>query len=182
MTNEILLIIDLYHCFLFLTVFLKKWCIIVLNLFLKNTISQYCFREKRSAEHALLDIINQTETNMGAELYSCGIFIDLRKPFDPVEHQILLSKLHHYGVQGITNRWFGSNNTSKKETILSGVPQGSVLGPLIFFIYINDISNSADQLKFYLFADDTHMLCMLTEILSHLKPWLKLSFLTSMTN
>ena len=98
-------------------------------------------------------------------------------------------------MQGITNRWFssyllgrqqttqiGSNNSSKKETILSGVPQGSVLGPLIFFIYINDISNSADQLKFYLFADDTHMLCMLTEILSHLKPWLKLSFLTSMTD
>ena len=62
--------------------------------------SQYGFREKRSTKHALLDIINQIETNMGAELYSRGIFIDLRKAFD---HQILLSKLHHYGMRGITN-------------------------------------------------------------------------------
>ena len=70
--------------------------------------SQYGFREKRSTEHALLDIINQIETNMGAELYSCGIFIDLRKAFDTVDHQILLSKLLHYGVRGIINRWFSS--------------------------------------------------------------------------
>ena len=58
--------------------------------------SQCGFREKRSTEHALLDMINQIESNMGAELYSCGIFIDLRKTFDTVDHQILLSKLHHY--------------------------------------------------------------------------------------
>ena len=72
-------------------------------------------------------------------------------------------------MRGIINDWFssyllgrqqttqiGAKNTSKKETILSGVPRGSVLGPLLFMIYINDITDSADQLKFYLFADDTH--------------------------
>ena len=82
-----------------------------------------------------------------------------------------MQKLDHYGVRGVTNNWFasyllgrqqttqiGAKNISKEEVILSGVPQGSVLGPLLFFLFINDISNSSDQLRFYLFADDTNLL------------------------
>ena len=107
---------------------------------LHTTSSQYGFREKRSTEHAILEIINQIQTNMDRKLYTCGIFIDLQKAFDTVDHTILLKKLDHYGVREIVNDWFtsyltarkqiteiGPLNICKKATVLSGVPQGSVV-------------------------------------------------------
>ena len=82
--------------------------------------SQYGFREKRSTEHAILDIINEIETNMDKKLYSCGVFIDLQKAFDTVNHSILLRKLNHYGVRGIINDWFASYLVGRQQTTQIG--------------------------------------------------------------
>jgi len=132
--------------------------------------SQYGFRKAHSTEHAILDIVNAIQTNMDNRLFSCGIFIDLKKAFDTVDHKILLCKLEHYGFRGLINNWFSSylqgrtqttqvgQHVSHRNDATCGVPQGSVLGPLLFLLYVNDIGESSDKFKFYMFADDTNIL------------------------
>ena len=132
--------------------------------------SQFGFRRQHSTEHAILDIISRIQSYMDKKLFSCGVFIDLSKAFDAVDHDILLGKLNHYGIRGVVNKWFASylkgrfqttkikNSISEKREIMYGVPQGSVLGPLLFLVYLNDICNSSNLLDFFLFADDTNLL------------------------
>ena len=92
---------------------------------------------------------------MDLKRFTCGIFLDLKKAFDTVNHSILLKKLNHCGIRGIINDWFSSyllgrsqvteidSNLSTITTISCGVPQGSVLGPLLLLTYINDFHNSS---------------------------------------
>ena len=85
--------------------------------------SQYGFRKAHSTQHAILDIVNTIQTNMDKRLFSCGVFVDLKKAFDTVDHKILLDKLYHYGSCGVINKWFSS--------YLEGRTQATQIGSLI---------------------------------------------------
>ena len=97
------------------------------------------------------------------------MFIDLSKAFDTVDHEILISKIDNYGIKGTNLKWFKDYLTNRKQcinydnkmtttqTIKCGVPQGSILGPLLFILYVNDLHRTSNLLDFILFADDTNI-------------------------
>lgn len=127
--------------------------------------SQYGFQKGVCTGHAILDIVTNTFDNIKNNNYTGLIFLDLRKAFDTVSHDILLAKLNHYGIRGpalllmqsfLNRRQYVciNNQTSENMPITYGVAQGSTLGPLLFLLYINDLANSVDHLP-RLFADDT---------------------------
>ena len=136
---------------------------------------QFGFRPKNSTEHPVLDLKENILENCSKKLVSCILFLDLKKAFDSVSHKILLNKLEYYGVRGVALKLFKSYLSNRKQLTMIddcvslldliewGVPQGSVLGPLLFLIFINDIPHASD-LGTWLFADDTALLSSASSI------------------
>ena len=170
------------------------------NIFYKY---QYGFRDKHSTDHALIEIVDGIKLSIDTSKLAGGIFIDLTKAFDTVNHKILLEKLQHLGIRGVPNKLLESyltnryqyvqinDNKSSLRSINCGVPQGSVLGPLLFILYINDLVNCTKS-KIRIFADDTavYFACsnkaefeeLVKAIMTQLDEWFTANLLTLNTD
>ena len=131
---------------------------------------QYGFRDKHSTELAASELIDRFSKEIDNKKVSLSIFLDLSNAFDTLDHDILLSKLEYYGIKSTSLKWFASYLRGRSQnvdsdglhssvrSIKTGVPQGSILGPLLFMIYMNDINISSQKLNFILYADDTTLI------------------------
>lgn len=141
--------------------FIKKYEILYEN--------QFGFRENHSTCMAIITLLDKILSALDNGNLVIGVFLDFQKAFDTVNHQILLKKLDKYGIRGIALNWITdylnkrqhyvtlNNTNSFKSTITCGVPQGSILGPLLFILYINDIVQASEDLFPIIFADDTNI-------------------------
>ena len=142
-------------------------CISFLNKYNILFENQFGFRPKHSTSMAIIKLVDKIVNAANNNEITAGIFLDLSKAFDTIQHDILLDKMANYGLRGIVLDWFKSYLTNRKQfveynnhkstvkLINSGMPQGSILGPLGFIIYVNDLPNSVPDLSLILFADDT---------------------------
>ena len=162
-------------------------------------INQYGFRKFHSTEYAALHLVDYLNYEMDSRRTPVTIHLDLSKAFDCLSHSILLDKLRFYGINEMSYNLMKNylenrkqfvqfdSCSSKMKSIDKGVPQGSILGPLLSLIYINDIPNSSNILNFLMYADDTTLHCCLEDIegdnkkfrinqeLQHVQDWLKVN-------
>ena len=134
---------------------------------------KFGFRAEHLTEHAILELIDQVSNAFCNTNFVLGVFIDLSKASDTVDHNILLEKLSMNGVGGNNLKWFHSYLSNRKQyiqfqnddknerknslTIKCGVPQGSILGRLLFIVYVTDLYRASNILKPIVFADDTNL-------------------------
>eukprot|EP00733_Pompholyxophrys_punicea_P000681 Pompholyxophrys_punicea_v1_NODE_229_length_2670_cov_9.980880.p2 type:complete len:204 gc:universal NODE_229_length_2670_cov_9.980880:931-320(-) len=158
---------------------------------------QYGFRKGFNTTMALIRLYENALSNISDKRLGVGVFIDIKKAFDSVNHKLLLQKLPKYGIKGQVLEWLTSYLCNRTQfvmtpdgptplsTVLSGVPQGSILGPLLFNIFVNDLPESLCSMWPSLFADDSNLFLfsrslaelvrLCTADLSNVSRWLELN-------
>ena len=137
----------------------------LLNIFQK----QFGFREGHSTSHAIANLVSNIYNSFNENKFTLGVLIDLSKAFDTVNHNILLNKLSLYGIKSNSLKWFLSYLSDRKQYVqtsvfkttnlnaVCGVSQGSILGLLLFILYVNDLCRVSNILVLIMFADDTNL-------------------------